>query len=99
LATKEGDMDESGSRYILGKPEDSDEHAHAPLELLSEEDRLARVMKIIEAFGTVEYDPDYDYKEQRRRGTLKLEKLRPECDDDISIENIESLLKAYKKPT
>ncbi len=26
-----------------------------------------RQQQIIELFGTIDYDPDYDYKEQRRR--------------------------------
>ncbi len=30
--------------------------------------QLQRQRRIIELFGTVDYDPDYDYKEQRRRG-------------------------------
>lgn len=36
-------------------------------EALREFIRLRSQQKIIELFGTVEYDEDYDYKEQRRR--------------------------------
>ncbi len=34
---------------------------------LAEFVRVRKQQKIIELFGTVEYDPDYDYKAERRR--------------------------------
>jgi Arc/MetJ family transcription regulator len=34
---------------------------------LTEYVKRRRQQKIIEAFGTVEFDPDYDYKVERRR--------------------------------
>jgi len=36
-------------------------------EALAEYVRAREQEKIIELFGTVEYDPDYDYKAERRR--------------------------------
>jgi prevent-host-death family protein len=37
-------------------------------EALSEYVHRQRRLRIAEAFGQIEYDPDYDYKKQRRRG-------------------------------
>ena len=36
-------------------------------EALAQFVRSRKQQKIIELFGTVEYDPDYDYKAERRR--------------------------------
>lgn len=37
-------------------------------EALKEYVERRRQMEIFELFGQIDYDPDYDYKEQRRRG-------------------------------
>lgn len=36
-------------------------------EALHEYIQRRRQQRVLELFGTIEYDPDYDYKEQRRR--------------------------------
>jgi hypothetical protein len=35
---------------------------------LLEYNRRLRQMETLSLFGTVDFDPDYDYREQRRRG-------------------------------
>ncbi len=35
--------------------------------------RRRRVEELLEMFGTIDYDPDYDYKEERRRHAAEIE--------------------------
>lgn len=37
-------------------------------EALKEYIQRRKQLKILDLFGQIDYDPDYDYKEQRRRG-------------------------------
>ena len=37
-------------------------------EALQEYIQRRKQLKILDLFGQIDYDPDYDYKEQRRRG-------------------------------
>jgi Arc/MetJ family transcription regulator len=37
-------------------------------EALKEYIQRRKQLKILDLFGEIDYDPDYDYKEQRRRG-------------------------------
>jgi hypothetical protein len=83
-------MDVSRNPNITQKSAEGNEVASSPQTSLSEEERRARVEELIAAFGTIDFDPDYDYKEARRRDTLKLEKLYAELDQDISYEELEA---------
>jgi Arc/MetJ family transcription regulator len=40
----------------------------AVTQALLEYNRRLRQMETLSLFGTVDFDPDYDYREQRRRG-------------------------------
>jgi Arc/MetJ family transcription regulator len=52
----------------LGKHKSKREAVNAALEHYR---RALRAEGLIELFGTIEYDPGYDYKEERRRSTAK----------------------------
>ena len=86
-------MEETGNRYILGKSDSTDQASQIQPDEQNEEERRAGIEEIIAAFGTIDYDPDYDYKEQRRRDTAKLEKLYAEWDQDLSLEEFKARLK------
>jgi len=38
-----------------------------------EHDRRRKQAKIIELFGTIDYDRTYDYKKQRRKSTVRID--------------------------
>ena len=41
---------------------------NAVVAALKEYVRIKKQMRILSLFGTIDYDPDYDYKRERRRG-------------------------------
>ena len=58
------------AQMLAGLPTKKATVTHALEELV----RRREQMKIVELFGTIDYDPDYDYKKVRRRDLKRLPK-------------------------
>lgn len=92
-------MKEIENRRVPEKTAPTDEATHALRESLSDKEWQTKVEKFFEICGTIDYAPEYDYKEGRWRRTAKLEKLYAEWDQDISPEELETRWKPLTDPS
>lgn len=60
-------MDENVNQYILSTKPKPQLDGQGSVNSLAEAERYRRQLGILELFGTIDYDPDYNYKEGRRK--------------------------------